>query len=1423
MNHVNDAKYLFEVSWEVCNKVGGIYTVLKTKINNAVKHFGDNYFLIGPDFGNNPEFEETSEDIWEAIKGELHDRNLTCRFGRCHFTGSNPRVILVNQNNKYRQDELLFQLWQDFGVNSMSGEWDYIEPVLFSTACGEVIEVLYEKIVNENEVAVAQFHEWMSTAGMLYIKKHVPEIATVFTSHATMLGRALAGHGTDIYTNLEDISPNEMATKMNVTAKHSLETVSARECDCFTTVSEITAREASHFLQRAPQVILPNGINIDDIPDITKQPEGIGKHREALLNFASKFLQKDLDSETTQVLIISGRYEFRNKGIDLFLESLNSINHILKEETCKEQIVALFSVVGGHFGISNETQQILKGKEIQRGGFSRICTHQLQYPQHDPIWNKCNSLNLLNAAEDNVNIIFMPVYLDGYDGLLNMPYYDVLSGCDLGVFPSYYEPWGYTPLESIAYSVPTITTDLAGFGLWVKNLPDYSNKGVIILEYYNKSYEEIVDCLTKNILQHLKWSKEEINDQKRQARKIAERADWNEFYPFYLKAYSTAAKMASHRRYSMDTSAYTRELVHTGTDSIQPRFKSFSVIAEMPESINRLRDIAYNLWWTWNPEAQELFAKLNPKLWAEVSNNPLELLERVSYERLEELAVNESYLRLYNRVLESFEDSLKDKYPAAEVDPSLTKETPIAYFSTEYGFHESLPIYSGGLGILSGDHLKSASDLNVPLIGVGLLYKNGYFSQTIDKEGNQAEHYPENDFSRMPVRVLDREKGEPLRISVTLPGRKLYAQAWEIDVGRVKLYLLDTAVPENNNQDMEITSRLYGADQRLRIEQEIMLGIGGVRLLEALDIKPSIFHLNEGHSAFLLLERIRQLIQKEGLSFNEARVVVKTGSVFTTHSPVEAANERFEQSLMKHYFSDYIKDLGISWNTLWELGHYEPGEDKPFFMSVLALKLCCVSNAVSKLHGEISRKHWRKVWSGFGEDEIPITHITNGVHIQSWIAPELRALYETYIGIDWYAENFDISNWDKVSEIPDALLWQKHMDIKANMIDFLKSRMARDMERQGLTPKLIEKKIESLSPNAMIIGFGRRFATYKRGHLMFSDPERLSQILDDPDRPVQIIFGGKAHPNDEEGKKIIKNIYSYTLDESFMDKIFFVENYDMEIARHLVQGVDVWLNNPIRPQEASGTSGMKVVVNGGLNFSILDGWWDEGFTGTNGWSIGEGREYANLETQNLVDSQNLYDTLENSVIPSYYNRSSEGIPEKWVYIMKESISTLVPRFNTHRMLREYYEKMYLPASRRAAILSSNNYERARALADWKLKIASRFSTVHIKWFKTKGFRGDSLNIGDEFKLQVGVELGKLAENEIQMELVVAEPDEGKERLKNQSVIIMDKDKTLEEEGVVIYSGKHKATKSGKFVYGIRAMPSHPDLLRYHELGLVHWG
>ena len=1412
-------RYLFEVSWEICNKVGGIYTVIMSKLREAIAAYGDQYVLLGPDLKTNLEFEETEEVFWEKIREGVAIKEIPCRFGRWKIPGE-PKVILVGFGKKYNKEQLLFRIWEDYGVDSIAGGWDYVEPVMFSYACGEVIETLYNILIRpQGKPAVAQFHEWMCGAGLLCLKTKVPEIGTVFTTHATILGRSLAGSGMDIYAAMEHISPQREASAQHIAAKYSMEVAAAREADCFTTVSEITSSEAKNFLGRCPDVITPNGLDMEHIPDLTENRAPSLKARERLLSTAGRFLRKEF-SPQTRIIVISGRYEFRNKGIDVFLKALGRLDKTMGE---KESILAFLFVIGGHTDLIPALQGDYSKWEP---GNPPIATHRLQNEASDPILQTCDRLGLKNLPPNRVNVIFLPAYLNGYDGLINMPYYEALSGCDLGVFPSYYEPWGYTPLESAAYAVPTVTTDQAGFGLWVQHTLGL-NGGVILLNRKGKPIDTIEDQLHGIFKDFLSWNDAEFGKRRKMAHSTALKANWKDFFQAYLLAYEKAMNAAENRSEKLALAAGRPEAKHTfaGTASTQPHFRAFTAVTTLPQTISRLRELAYNLWWSWHPKALDLFASLSPKIWPEMNNNPVMMLETLSSETLLEASKNPSYLNLYTQIMKQFDDYVTDREASRKIEsiPEIKGSSPIAYFSTEYGLHECLPIYSGGLGTLSGDHLKTASDLNIPLVAVGLLYKNGYFRQVIDKNGIQIAEYPENDLSNMPVQIVQDDRGNEVQISLELPGRTLYASIWEVKVGRVSLYLLDTDAPRNTPQDRKITSRLYSADPRTRIEQEILLGMGGVKLLKRLGIKPCVYHINEGHSAFLLFELIASRMTEEKLSFDEASEVVRGSTVFTTHTPVEAGNERFNKDLMEHYFGSFIKWTGMSKSQFWELGQKESGEDKPFFMNILAFKMTHRRNAVSLVHGQLSRHIWRDVWKGFNDADIPIRHITNGTHIMSYLAPRMKELLDAYLGMNWENHLTDPERWKRIQDIPDTLLWRTRYEIRQKTIDLLRDHLSRHWAKYSYTKTWREELYSRITPGAMIIGFSRRFAPYKRADLLLSDLDRLAGIVNDETRPVQIIFGGKAHPNDEMGKSLIKKVIDVCRDERFRGRIFFIENYDIRIARHFVQGADVWLNTPRRPYEASGTSGIKAVANGVLNLSVSDGWWCEGYDGTNGWTIGPVvRDYAEeAENADAEDGQSLYSLLENTVIPLFYDRQGSGIPEKWIAMIKRSMETLIPRFNTERMLLEYYHNMYLPTAKREQELAQDGFARAKVLSDWKRKIPMRFSSLKLLDVTVEGIHGDNIPVNEPLNITVRIDPGKLEPGDILVELGVGKRD-GKGSVTDPDYVplkIMNKG----ADGILTFSTAYVIRENGPYSYGIRVLPYHAKLASKQETGLILWG
>lgn len=697
----------------------------------------------------------------------------------------------------------------------------------------------------------------------------------------------------------------------------------------------------------------------------------------------------------------------------------------------------------------------------------------------------------------------------------------------------------------------------------------------------------------------------------------------------------------------------------------------------LPRRINRLGELAYNLWWSWNPDAQRLFSRINKELWEDTQRNPVVFLRRVERAKLNAATNNRYYLEFYDRVMQSF-----DRYIQAQ-DTWFTREhpelrnRPIAYFSMEFGLHEIFPIYAGGLGVLSGDHVKEASDLGLPFIGIGLFYSEGYFNQKITEDGWQEARYIKHSFEDLPIMAVLGEDDQPISVSIELPGREIVARIWEIRVGRVPLYLLDTDVPQNSPADRALSARLYSSDLDMRISQEILLGIGGLRALRVLGYNPSVWHMNEGHSAFLVLERFRELV-KSGRTLEEATQIVRKSNVFTTHTPVPAGNDEFALWLVDKYFSNVWPELGLNREEFVDLARHTVSWGDSFSMPVLALRFSDGRNAVSELHGRVSRKMWQFLWPQRRVEDVPIGHITNGIHTDTWLARRLGYLFDRFFGGDWREHIDDPEIWDQVLNIPDEQLWLVRRHLKRKMVAYIQERVRRTWLRGDVHPVQILAGGVLLDPYALTIGFARRFAPYKRANLVLSDMDRLLSLLNRPGMPLQIIFAGKSHPDHEGGKMLIQEVYRAAKLSGNGGRIVFLEDYDMNLARYLVQGVDVWLNTPRRPNEASGTSGQKAALNGVLNFSVLDGWWREGFNGRNGWAIGDDIPPGDMNQQDEADAESLYNTLENEIIPLYYKkRSSDGLPGEWIALMKESLRTLAPQFSMRRMLKEYVDKYYL--------------------------------------------------------------------------------------------------------------------------------------------------
>ena len=849
-------------------------------------------------------------------------------------------------------------------------------------------------------------------------------------------------------------------------------------------------------------------------------------------------------------------------------------------------------------------------------------------------------------------------------------------------------------------------------------------------------------------------------------------------------------------------------------------FNKITVNPQLPKRIGKLSEIANNLWWSWNTEFLRLFKMIDRDLWETCEKNPVKFLKQVSQDRLEAVATNQEFLKEYDRLAKEFDDYVTSKNTWFSNKYPENKKDLIAYFSAEYGLDQTIPIYSGGLGILSGDHLKSASDLGIPLVAVGLLYKNGYFHQKINGYGDQETEYNNIDLSNLPINTVKDENGDELKIYVKFEKRKIYLKVWQINVGRIKLYLLDSDIDENKPEDREVTLKLYGGDQEMRIKQEIVLGMGGTNLLtRALGLNPTVYHMNEGHSAFLILELIKNIIKEKKVSFEVAKDIASSKTVFTTHTPVPAGNDIFPIALVEKYFKEFWPRLGLDREEFLKLGmkpctDLEPG----FNMGILALKVAGKKNGVSKLHGAVSRELFGDVWPEIAANESPITYVTNGIHTCSWLAPSLKELYNKYLIPYWQDNIYKDEVWENINNIPNQELWEIHQKRKQKLLEIVKESTTNRLRRSGYSYEEINDITSKLNPNALTIGFARRFATYKRATLIFRDLERITQILNNAERPVQLIFAGKVHPADKEGQDLIKRIHEISMMPQFKGKIFLLENYNIAMSRYLVSGVDVWLNNPRRPMEASGTSGQKASVNGVINFSVLDGWWAEGYNQENGWTIGTNAEFTSYEEQDDADSQSMYRTLEEKIIPTYYDKDENGISEKWMKIMKNSITSTGGKYSTSRMLVDYTNNLYMPLCN----LTRKYYENIDNVAEFNLWKKN----LYINWKDIKITQKNNLNnitmdAGNNIEVKCEVKLPNISVDNIEAQCYYGKIlDNG--IVENVSIIPMKLTAKDEENKIYEYTTKIELRTGGNYGYTFRVMPKHEMLLDSENLNLVKW-
>lgn len=1402
------ADYLFEVSWEVCNKIGGIYTVIASKSSFFKERLQDNYLMIGPDVwketSQNPYFEE-DRYLLKTWREHAENSGLKIRVGRFQ-QASGVVAVLVDFTPYFSSKDMIFaQLWEKHKVDSIAGQWDYIEPALFGYAAGKVIENFCEFNVSTRDQVVAHFHEWLTASGVLYLSDNVPQVATVFTSHATVLGRSIAGNGMNLYENLQQYRGDQMAAQLGVRAKYSLEKVAAGTADALTTVSEVTRREAIQFFDRDTDFLTPNGIDLSIAPHDNAFEAKRDQAREKLCSVAEAVYGITLP-ENVMHIGMSGRYEFKNKGIDYYL---SLIDYLAKNEPTDRSVVAWLFIPIHHSGTREEIASRLQSPK--RGFSGSVLTHNLYDPEHDAVAKFGNAL--FPTANNKLFFVFVPAFLDGADGVFNMQYYDLLPGLDLTIFPSYYEPWGYTPLESLAFGVPTSTTSLAGFGRWLLDVAGNTDDAALVVNRGPLVEENILKQIAGWIGKIAGLSPLDVAAMRQNCFRIAAMANWETMGTHYIETYNFALEEVTQRADLIIARQKHQPEIGTLRKKSEPSWKKILINPSIPESLSDIVRLSKNLWWTWNQEAHDLFESLDVTLWNKVKYNPITLIEELSFDRWQQLEKDQEFIAKLQLVVKKFDDYMA-------VKPSAN-EGLIAYFSMEYGLHDTVKIFSGGLGMLAGDYLKEASDTNHRFVAIGLLYRYGYFQQEISVLGDQLAAYLPQKFSHMPILPVRDQAGNWVTVSIALPGRNMIAKAWRLDVGRVPLYLLDTDIPENAEQDRSVTHQLYGGDWENRFKQELLLGVGGIRLLEQLSISPVLYHLNEGHASFIGLERLKDLVQDHKLSFDQAVEVVRSTSLFTTHTPVPAGHDSFSEDLMRAYIPHYASRLNLSWEEFMQLGRFDEEDlTSNFSMSALASKLSQEINGVSRIHGRVTREMFNELYKGYYPDELHIGYVTNGVHYSTWTARSLQRLYSKYFEANFLSDVSNPEYWKGIYNVPDQELWEERSKQKKQLMAFLQKRLLEDMTRREEHPKLIVKTLDSLNDDMLTIGFARRFATYKRAHLLFSNPERLQRILHNAERPVRFIYAGKAHPNDKAGQELIKRIIEISKKPEFVGKIIFVENYDIELAKYLIHGVDVWMNTPTRPLEASGTSGQKAVMNGVVNLSVLDGWWAEGYRPGAGWALKEERTFNNQSAQDELDAETIYSLLEDEIIPAYFTLDDHGIPAQWLSHVRNTLAWIAPQFTTRRMIDDYYNQFYNKLFERARLITDNHFEAAATLAHWKRRIQRKWTKIELVSMNINdNDKEKAFNMGDIFKAELLIDANGLTANDLGLEVLFGrkENDQVKTVLFSQQLSGVAADNHL-----LRYSCELPVNRAGVFDFVFRLYPKHSLLAHRMDLPLIKW-
>lgn len=1256
---------LFEVSWEVAHKVGGIHTVLTGKAPLLHQQRGPSYLCIGPYLPQRTDSWDESPTLFSEWRTYFPRKyGYAIHAGYWHIKEARIPTLLVDFYPLISQKNHIFtELWEQYRVDSLFGEWDYIEPAIFGYAAGQAVASFLDFYYGEETEGVAHFHEWLAGAGVLYLRRYAPRVATLFTTHATVAGRAAGGQ----LFPLEEL-PGWLRSR-GLTAKHSLERAAWQNADATTTVSEMAAREAAHYLGRPADVLTPNGWDPPQNLPIQAARAWLRQLHEAWGPEEEPFW-----------LLHAGRPELDNKGTLLLLEALRLYRQHPFRGKRLQVILALPAEAGAPLPLDSTPLWI---------------SHAL--PDSDPLLQLLRSLDL--RPEEPLRIAYLPVYLEGRDGHLNVPYYALLAAMDASAFPSRYEPWGYTPQESLGLGVPTLASVRSGFGAWMQAHAAPLPEALTLIDPLEPTAAGFIHRWLHRLLGYTPAERATLPQQ---ALRLGEKTRWHHFLPFYGQAYELARLKAHNRLW------HRQPLPPSETPKPFVWHRAF-FSPNLPEALRPLRTLAYNLWWSWTPEVQQLFAAIDPEGW-EAHENPVWLLNRLSAQTLQRLLSDENYLQRLGQTFQRFQ--------AYMAQPLRSDGPRVAYICMEYGLTKCLPFYSGGLGVLAGDYLKEASDQGYPLTGIGLLYRKGYFVQRISPEGEQIAEWVPLRFTDLPLEPVHQPDGRWLRLHLEIGELSVYLKVWCIHVGRIPLYLLDADLPENPPEVRLLTERLYPGEPELRLKQELVLGFGAQALVEALALPVDIFHYNEGHPAFHIVAHLTKLCQA-GYSLSDAIEEVRSRTLFTTHTPVPAGHDAFTPELMRPYLGAIVtQKLRVPWETFLQWGEM-PTDPGKFSLTAFALRFSARANAVSQLHKRVSQKMFAPLYPGYLPAEVPIEGVTNGVHVATWQAPE----------------------WSRAKR-----LWETHQVLKKKLLLYLRRRLGGQPWPVAYL-RALQEFLASTDEDTLLLGFARRVTAYKRHTLLFAY-EGLGELLQKA--PVRILIAGKAHPNDEAGKAAVRTLWQKSLEAPYRGRVLFLAEYEMQLARLLVQGVDVWLNLPVFGQEASGTSGMKACLNGVLHLSVPDGWWAEvPPEAAGGWALPlcQSDDPALRDTWEAVQLTYL---LQEEVLPTYLQRDAEGLPVEWIARMLKAQTFVQAHFSLTRMLTEYSEKLYLPLWQRYQRLSADVRTKRQALLD---KIAQNWPSLALKEAKLPHFAERSYAAGQPFTVEIELIAEDLPPEALRVELV----------------------------------------------------------------------